>query len=482
MQLLREFDRFRNLFGRPTIAKQLVKERETLLAQLSGMVDAMEAKLETRMNEMGTSSAPYAPGLSPTLDKVVWGHSLRAKVAGVLQGAKRLLGNLHNFSEFNSACKETLDRLQAWLRELFQAWKSEMRDALEEQELGLEMTGQLMEFDVAGNMIVNYSDRLVVLLREVRQFTELGYTVPPEIANAASEAEKYYRHGVMLKKIANFYNTLGSQLIPTQKPLLLGPLEAFEAAVQERSGGRGGKVTWKNPEECQAYVDRLQDAAEKLSSENRRLHRIHAQIGRDVTELMNIDLLRNRDKWRSHWNSLQQFVSEMTRPYEQPRLYNWLLFWDHQLYKALEVSTSVQWLLVASNIRVAGPQINYKMGLESLNENLNEIKCELIFSNRQLQFRPPIEELRLGYYKEMKHFIATPANFPGFQSQAVFQRMAEKNAPSLVQVYRKAEILFARLTKLQEKLEDWVRLCRRVLRFPFLVQPASCCIGGAGQS
>ncbi|CAE7941649.1 DYH1B, partial [Symbiodinium sp. KB8] len=79
VQLLREFDRFRNLFGRPTIAKQLVKERETLLAQLSGMVDAMEAKLETRMNEMGTSSAPYAPGLSPTLDKVVWGHSLRAK-------------------------------------------------------------------------------------------------------------------------------------------------------------------------------------------------------------------------------------------------------------------------------------------------------------------------------------------------------------------------------------------------------------------
>ncbi|CAE7860817.1 DYH1B, partial [Symbiodinium sp. KB8] len=195
----------------------------------------------------------------------------------------------------------------------------------------------------------------------------------------------------------------------------------------ERSGGRGGKVTWKNPEECQAYVDRLQDAAEKLSSENRRFRHIHAQIGRDVTELMNIDLLRNRDKWRSHWNSLQQFVSEMTRPYEQPRLYNWLLFWDHQLYKALEVSTSVQWLLVASNSRVAGPQINYKMGLESLNENLNEIKCELIFSNRQLQFRPPIEELRLGYYKEMKHFIATPANFPGFQSQAVFQRMAEKN-------------------------------------------------------
>lgn len=52
-----------------------------------------------------------------------------------------------------------------------------------------------------GKLHVNYSDRLVTLLREVRQLTSLGFTVPAKIQHVAATAQRFYRHGVILKQV-----------------------------------------------------------------------------------------------------------------------------------------------------------------------------------------------------------------------------------------------------------------------------------------
>jgi hypothetical protein len=44
-------------------------------------------------------------------------------------------------------------------------------------EFGSQMRGRLMEINSAGILTVNYSERLVTLLREHRQLQELGYAV-----------------------------------------------------------------------------------------------------------------------------------------------------------------------------------------------------------------------------------------------------------------------------------------------------------------
>ena len=53
----------------------------------------------------------------------------------------------------------------------------------------------------AGNMVVNYSERLVTLLKDCRQLVEMGMAVSDKIRAAAADAEKFYRYGVMLKKV-----------------------------------------------------------------------------------------------------------------------------------------------------------------------------------------------------------------------------------------------------------------------------------------
>jgi hypothetical protein len=52
-----------------------------------------------------------------------------------------------------------------------------------------------------GNMVVNYSERLVTLLKDCRQLIEMGMSVSDKIRAAAADAEKFYRYGVMLKKV-----------------------------------------------------------------------------------------------------------------------------------------------------------------------------------------------------------------------------------------------------------------------------------------
>lgn len=53
-----------------------------------------------------------------------------------------------------------------------------------------------------GKLHVHYSDRLVTLLREVRQLTAFGFTVPVKIQSVANTAQKFYRHGVILKQVS----------------------------------------------------------------------------------------------------------------------------------------------------------------------------------------------------------------------------------------------------------------------------------------
>ena len=55
-----------------------------------------------------------------------------------------------------------------------------------------------------GKLYVNYGERLVTLLREVRQLSALGYAIPAKIQHTSSVGQKFYRHGVILKQVSYY--------------------------------------------------------------------------------------------------------------------------------------------------------------------------------------------------------------------------------------------------------------------------------------
>lgn len=51
----------------------------------------------------------------------------------------------------------------------------------------------------------------------------------------------------------------------------------------------------------------------------------------------------------------------------------------------------------------------YRKGLYVLETQLSEFNADVVLQGRNVLFKPPIEELRDKYYKEIKSFIGWPA-------------------------------------------------------------------------
>ena len=73
-----------------------------------------------------------------------------------------------------------------------------------------------MEIDLNdGYLRVNYSDKLVHLIKEVRQLCEIGFRkqIPKQIIEITEVGKKYYKEALTLKQIANFYNQMSDQIV-----------------------------------------------------------------------------------------------------------------------------------------------------------------------------------------------------------------------------------------------------------------------------
>ena len=80
----------------------------------------------------------------------------------------------------------------------------------------------------------------------------------------------------------------------------------------------------------------------------------------------------------------------------------------------------------------------------------------LVDRQGRLQFRPPFEEVRARYFREMKRFISIPNQFKGVSAQGeelIFSVMIDRNASGFLTIFSKAEDLFSRLQAVQFKFK-----------------------------
>jgi len=455
--LLREFQKYRQLLERPSICRALVSERDVLLSLLKGFVGKMEQsvdRIEAGQEESDSegSTAQRARLLPARLAGIIHLRQISAKVVSMLSTTKGLLDDLQEYPRFVKQCEVLISRIKGEEDSRFEAWVSEMEHKIEDDDVSLRLQGSLMGWK-EGILVVNFSDNLVQFLREVRQLDELGFEIPRsssrsknknngilKIADKAFEAEKYYRYGILLKKTANFYNSISEQMIDVQEQLLLDSLTAFASIVSKPSLTRSDSdVSWSNPAECENYIRMLQEAAEKLSSENRWLRKIHESLCNQTVGLMQVDLLRQTETWKTKWRLIKEKMNTVKARYSEKDSRAWVHHWDQQIYKALESA--------------------YQMGLESLNENLPEIRVEMVFAQKKLDLKPTLAQIRQNYYHEMKKFVAMPNAFDGFGgNKEVYKNMGPRNSGRLLQVYQKAEKLFDKLQKMIDRYKHWVKL------------------------
>ena len=86
----------------------------------------------------------------------------------------------------------------------------------------------------------------------------------------------------------------------------------FEKLIKNPKGSKNAnsQITWDNPEDLERYTLNLQSTAEKLSTENRKLRKLHQKISDVVVNLANTDLLRQQQKWKDNLYEIRQIISE----------------------------------------------------------------------------------------------------------------------------------------------------------------------------
>ncbi|XP_038617598.1 cytoplasmic dynein 2 heavy chain 1 [Tachyglossus aculeatus] len=446
-QLLQAFLKYKELVKRPTISKELIVERETLLARLVDSVKDFRADFDYRCHGApGELSGPLSGrNLSEVVNNIVWVRQLELKVDDTIKIAEALLSDLSGFRSFRRSADDLLEQFKTYEQEQFDDWSRDIQAGLSDPKSGLciQANSRIMELDPSdGALKIHYSDRLVVLLREVRQLSALGFVIPAKIQQVANMAQKFCKQAIILKQVAHFYNSIDQQMIQSQRPMMLKSALAFEQIIKHSKAASGEKsyITWDNPKELEVYIQKLQSAAERLATENRKLRKWHTTFCEKVVALMNIDLLRQQQRWKDGLQELRTGLASVeAQGFQASDMHAWKQHWNHQLYKALEHQ--------------------YQMGLEALNENLPEINIDLIYKQGRLQFKPPFEEIRARYYREMKRFICIPNQFKGVGEagdECIFTVMIERNASGFVTIFSKAEDLFRRLASVADQHKEWV--------------------------
>uniref|UniRef100_A0A5K3EFI2 DHC_N1 domain-containing protein n=1 Tax=Mesocestoides corti TaxID=53468 RepID=A0A5K3EFI2_MESCO len=479
-QFFVEFQHFGELYKRPLIAKALQADREMIFGYIEAGVKNLREEFSRQPTEepdIESASLNYVRhgrNIPNQVDRIVWASQLENRTREYLKLADSMLYDLANYDSLKEKLESLIKKVSKWCEDQFRAWCRLNQAAICRTSVsdGAEGAGGSLEFDasrtllrlstVDGHLHVGYPDGLVRLQREVRLLAGLGYPVPLQLNKVAALAETMYRHAIVLKQVAHFYNSIDSQMIPCQKALMLKSAMAFEHLIKfshlkEKGDGKlpASKcqercITWSQAEEVPIFISKLQALASNLMEENRRLRKIHYELISKIVSLMDVDLLRQQNKWRETLMTMRCCLSEIASSggYPADHMGPWWAHLDRQLYKALE--------------------IQYLFGLETLNERMPEMRIELVYQQSQLSFQPPFEEIKSKYYREMRKFIAIPCHFRGVsdfgdsksrtENSLIFSKIIENQSAGFYVCYQKAEFLFSRLRASMNQFQDWVAL------------------------
>jgi dynein heavy chain 2 len=447
--LLIEFQRNKELIKKPNVKKELSQERSTFLGHLRSHVKTLRNDFENLSyvdNNRNSTTFEAGKSMTELVNRIVCGKQIEDKLLAILSTARTFLDDLSGTDALNKECQQLENDLTEFFKDQFAKWTKEVDSRIKKDGLAADLKGNMIKIDKGKNlMVVNYNERLVSLIRESRQLTILGFKIPQEVQKLCTEANDFYAQAMTLKQIANFYNNVHTQVIKSQSAMLIEPASLLETVVQKFEKN---KREW-NKKEGEKYIAQLKDAAEKFTAENRKLRKYHLMISERVSQLFNIDLLRFREKWLDQVSSIIKVFAQLESE-NYKNMDGWKIHWDYQIYKALEHQ--------------------YQLGLESLNENLPEIKVDVVFKDKQIQFSPTFEKLREIYFEKMREFISFPEIFEGITGGAgglssgvknknsIFRQMIYRNKEGLFTVYKKASQLFSRLKRAQSRFVDYVVL------------------------
>ncbi|XP_060838419.1 cytoplasmic dynein 2 heavy chain 1 [Rhopalosiphum padi] len=429
VELIHEFIHYQEIIERPKMYVQLKGELENFLNCLKQIISAMGVNVE---GEQKVNVLELA-GLEPIVQNLYSLKQQEAKLNDIEKVSDRILTNLNGYEQLKDTLTIQKKMINNMVAETYGNWVKDRRSAVINKSFRLNSDDPVIYFQSNKLMKVNFNPDIELLIREVKMLKILGYVIPSEIEKVSDMGSKFIRQAKSLEQIASFHNTIGDRMISSQRPMMLSSaIELLNLVKQQQ------RVTWTDIQSVDIYILEMRKLMEKISLENQTLANYHQSISNKIINLMAIDILQEQHQWKVELKSIRDIVRQVEEKFSNCEA--WKTHLDFQIYKAL-------------NHR-------YQIGLEALNQHLPDFRIEIVYRQRQLKFNPPIEEIRMKYFSQLKKFISVPIGFRGIvdSSVSIFASIIDRNASKFTKLFLRAEKLFERLENILKEWENRVTL------------------------
>ncbi|KAJ0179270.1 hypothetical protein K1T71_004982 [Dendrolimus kikuchii] len=429
-QMLYEFMRYQSLIQRPYVKQALSNELEIFVSSLLTMLKMIQGQMDADELDVKLYQPPE---MSPTVHQIQWAKQMEAKVKEIHLCAEKHLKQFDGCKELLEMASLLLRQLKEMYTQLHEEWSRDLQAQAKNGLLSLSMDKPVVEFSSSSKlMVVNFNPRLVWSELESRALTALGLP-PPPIATTLDTLTAALTHARALQQVASFHNTLGERMIPSTRPMMLQAALDLSTLVQDQKA-----VYWDDIEQLTNYTDKLKKIVFKLETQNTYLTSQHFAIRSIIEKLLDTELLAKQADWKKSVKEIRDVIEKVEKNgYKNTDL--WRSHWDWQLYKALECQ--------------------YIKTLLCLHKYFPHFRVDLVLRGHMVRVQPPMEEIRMQHYHQLRRLVSMPASFVGVQTnltqkESIFAAIVEKHSWLGNKAVAQIE---AALTSLERTCKEWTK-------------------------
>lgn len=453
VSILREMSNYKSLFQRKNIQQKTLNYREHLLNQLIKYISNLKEYFDVNNQETFEETNNLIlyekiPEISSKVSVIIFGYSLKQKIESAKKLASVFLKDLSNYNELSSITEKLLSKVSIYITDSISDWQVQFSNI---NELLPKSKNTLLEVHPkTGFLKVNFSDELFTLISDVRVLIEYDYAdkISKDILKIYDEGKKIHKEAISLKQIANFYNTISSQVIEAQRPMLVNCAKSFEDNIKyltqkskffdKNSNDRINNSNQVNFD-LENFVTLVQTASADLTREIRKIKQAHSDILELIIQLLNYDLISNKGKWKENLKKARNILTNCCESFSDDLTIEWKNHWNFQLYKVLK--------------------IQYSLSLEKFFQFVTEIDCNVSIKHKQLTMDPSSEELKKSVFREIKSFISIPSLIQGFTNECnYYSNLLEENNSKIVDLYSNVNVAIRNFEIKIEELNSYTGL------------------------
>jgi len=267
---------FQNIQSRQAINKQMMQKFDDILVQYGKELECVRATFTLNMN-----APPVFKNHPPVAGAIAWAKHLFYRVKRPIMRFRTMETWFEDSETWQHIMNEYLDfakSVKDYCKVQFESWEQQAQLSsllLQEPVFGPPLVRLASEHQgLPGSSpkaskktklelpeppyFVNFSDKLVRLIRETKYLDRMDYKVPEAALNVALQEEKYHAYVQSLKELLRNYHEVVGSLSPVEFRLLSGRLKELQSEIRQGFS----PCNWRS-----LHISTLIDRCSKATSE-----------------------------------------------------------------------------------------------------------------------------------------------------------------------------------------------------------------------